>query len=117
MRDLTGNVGPLPSSSSDIRLSSRTQSALRIHLPMVFTSLHDALTFAGIEWEALADAIDIRIVAASYARAKPRSDVKTVDIVKDVTTPVVVGWLAAVFGLLQTGLHSQLELSSSLSNL
>ncbi|KAH9821510.1 heme peroxidase [Melampsora americana] len=62
------------------------------------------------------DFIQSRIQACSSKRSPVSAD-ETVDVLRDVANPLVSGWLAHVFGLIETGIHSQQLLLSALSDI
>ncbi|KAH9821492.1 heme peroxidase [Melampsora americana] len=51
------------------------------------------------------------------AKRSPVSLDQTVDILRDVTNPFVSGWLAHIFGLVETGIHSEQLLLCALSDI
>lgn len=51
------------------------------------------------------------------ARRSPVSTDETVDITRDVTNPLICGWLSHIFGLVETGIHSQQLLLCALSDI
>lgn len=79
----------------------------------VYESLEATLT--GGEWKNFERFIQERIRQASTQRNPTNAD-RTIDILRDVTNPLVSGWLAHMFGLVETGLHSQQLLLNLLSD-
>ncbi|WAQ90262.1 hypothetical protein PtA15_12A250 [Puccinia triticina] len=79
----------------------------------VYEALDSAIT--GEEWKLFEKFLSERIKQCS-TRRNPINYDQTVDICRDVTNPMISGWLAHIFGLVETGLHSEQLLLTALSD-
>ncbi|KAH9455497.1 hypothetical protein Pst134EA_022959 [Puccinia striiformis f. sp. tritici] len=70
----------------------------------------------GEEWKLFEKFLSERIKQCSTRRSPINCD-QTVDICRDVVNPMISGWLAHIFGLVETGLHSQQLLLTALSDI
>ncbi|CAH7676984.1 heme peroxidase [Phakopsora pachyrhizi] len=79
----------------------------------VYSTLDTVIT--GEEWMTFEKFIVERIRQGSTRRSPVSAD-QTVDILRDVTNPLITGWLSHIFGLVETGMHSKQLLLSALSD-
>ncbi|MBW0542889.1 hypothetical protein O181_082604, partial [Austropuccinia psidii MF-1] len=85
----------------------------RSNISTVFDSLFTIVH--GNEWKTFEKFISERILQCAVQRSSRTNDL-TVDICRDVINPLITGWLAHMFGLVETGLHSQHLLLTALSD-
>ncbi|PLW12028.1 hypothetical protein PCANC_20450 [Puccinia coronata f. sp. avenae] len=86
---------------------------MRSSVAIVYEALDSAVT--GDEWKLFERFLSERIQQCS-TRRNPINYDQTVDICRDVVNPMVSGWLAHIFGLVETGLHSEQLLLTALSD-
>lgn len=87
---------------------------MRSNVANVYEALDAAVT--GEEWKLFEKFLSGRIQQCS-TRRNPTNYDQTVDICRDVVNPMISGWLAHIFGLVETGLHSQQLLLTALSDI
>lgn len=87
---------------------------MRSHISNVYDSLDSVVT--GEEWQIFDKFLLERMKQCSVRRNPIHYDL-TLDICRDVVNPMISGWLAHVFGLVETGLHSQQLLLTALSDI
>jgi len=87
---------------------------MRSNVANVYEALDSAVT--GEEWKLFEKFLSERIQQCS-TRRNPTNYDQTVDICRDVVNPMISGWLAHIFGLVETGLHSQQLLLTALSDI